>query len=159
MPTPPPETPRVFLDSSVLIAGSASFTGASRAILTLAEVGLLRLVVCPYVLEETERNLVKKLPEALPYYRRLCHSLKWELIEDPAPEEARQWIDVIEAKDAPVLAAAVQARPARLVTLNTKDFTMSPEVAEQTGLVICTPADLLREIRALLEAGLIPPLS
>lgn len=57
MPTLPPETPRIFLDSSVLVAGAASFTGASRAILILAELGLLKLVVCPYILKETERNL------------------------------------------------------------------------------------------------------
>lgn len=157
MPTLPPETPRIFLDSSVLVAGAASFTGASRAILILAELGLLKLVVCPYILKETERNLAKKLSEALPYYRRLCNSLDWEVVSDPAPAEVRRWAGIIETKDAPVLAAAVEAKPARLVTLNTKDFTS--EVARQTRLEICTPGNLVREIRALLEKklGASPP--
>ncbi len=155
MPTSPLETPRIFLDSSVLIAGVASFTGASRAILVLAELGLLKLVVCPYILKETDRNLAKKLPEALPYYRRLCNSLDWEVVSDPLPGDVRRWAGIIEAKDAPILAAAVEAKPARLVTLDTKDFT--PETAEQAELAICTPGDLLREIRALLEGKFASP--
>jgi hypothetical protein len=56
-----PNPPSVFLDASVLIAGSASFTGASRAVLILGELRLLKLVVCPHVSQEAERNLVKKL--------------------------------------------------------------------------------------------------
>lgn len=53
---PEPKTPRLFLDSSVIIAGLASRTGASHAILALAELGLIRLVGCPYILTEVERN-------------------------------------------------------------------------------------------------------
>lgn len=62
---PFPTAPRLFLDASVIIAALASEAGASRAILILAEVGLFRLVVCPYVLQEVERNLRKKLPTAV----------------------------------------------------------------------------------------------
>ena len=36
---------RVFADSSILIAGAASRTGASRAVLTMAEIGLFQLVI------------------------------------------------------------------------------------------------------------------
>lgn len=79
------------------------------------------------------------------------------MVSDPAPAEVRRWAGIIETKDAPVLAAAVEAKPARLVTLNTKDFTS--EVARQTRLEICTPGNLVREIRALLEKklGASPP--
>lgn len=44
--------PRIFLDSSVIISGSASRKGASHAVLVLCEIGLLRPVVCPYVTDE-----------------------------------------------------------------------------------------------------------
>lgn len=77
-----PEPPRVFIDASALIAGVASYTGASRALLMLAELGLIRFV-----------------------------------------------------------------------TLDKTDFLESPQVAEPSGLRICTPGQLLREIRRLL-AGL-----
>ena len=36
--------PTVFVDANILIAGSASRTGASRAVLGLAEIGLIQLV-------------------------------------------------------------------------------------------------------------------
>jgi predicted nucleic acid-binding protein len=151
---PPPEPPRIFLDASILVAGSASYTGASRAILTLGELGLLKLVVCPHVLQESERNITRKLPEALPYYRRLLQGLALETVDDASPETVAMWAEVIEAKDAPVLAAAIAASPHRLVTLDPKHFLDPPQVAERSGLAICTPAELLQEIRTLMESGL-----
>jgi predicted nucleic acid-binding protein len=46
---------RIFADSSVLIAGCGSRTGASHAVLTMAEIGLFKLVVSEQVLEECDR--------------------------------------------------------------------------------------------------------
>ena len=43
---------KVFADFSILIAGAASRTGASRAVLTMAEIGLFKLVVSEQVLAE-----------------------------------------------------------------------------------------------------------
>lgn len=45
---------RVFADSSILIAGSGSRTGASRAVLTMAEIGLFKLVISQQVLDECD---------------------------------------------------------------------------------------------------------
>lgn len=42
---------RGFADANVLIAGAGSPSGASRAVLTMAEIGLFRLVVCRQVLD------------------------------------------------------------------------------------------------------------
>jgi len=148
-----PEPPRVFLDASALIAGVASYTGASRALLTLAELGLITLVTCPYVQEEVRRNLELKLHEAVSYFDRLEESVPWEIIDDPTQDEVDLWLEVIIAKDAPVLAAAATAAPDRFVTLDKIDFLESPQVAQRSGLRICTPGQLLREIRRLL-AGL-----
>ncbi len=148
-----PTPPRLFLDASVLIAAIASERGASRVILTLAEVGLVRPVVCPYVLQEVERNLHRKFPDLLPMYRRLLDILNPEQAADPLPAEVQRWAAIIAPKDAPVLAAAIAARPHRLVTLDNKDFLANPQVMAQAGLVICTPGELLKQIRRLL-AGL-----
>jgi len=46
---------RIFADSSVLIAGCGSRTGASRAVLRMAEIGLFKLLVSEEVLEECKR--------------------------------------------------------------------------------------------------------
>ncbi|MBE2225274.1 MAG: PIN domain-containing protein, partial [Anaerolineae bacterium] len=49
--------PTVFVDANILIAGSASRTGASRVVLALAEFGMIQLIVSRQVLDETERNI------------------------------------------------------------------------------------------------------
>ena len=148
-----PTAPRVFLDASVIIAGVGSRVGASHAILALAELGLLRPVVCPYVLDETARNIERKTPEAVFRFRDVQNNIAWELVADPTPQQVQPWLDVIVAKDAPVLAAAVIAHPHWLVTLDTKDFIEPPEVAARSGLHIGTPGDLLKEIRHILARG------
>ena len=53
---------RIFADANVLIAGADSRSGASNALLRLAEVGIFRLVVSRQVLDEAERNVREKLP-------------------------------------------------------------------------------------------------
>jgi predicted nucleic acid-binding protein len=114
--------PRIFADASVLVAGAGSRTGASRAVLVMAEIGLYRLVVCRQVLDETERNLRKKLPAALPVFAELMMAINPEVVPDPGPEEVVRWQSVIEPKDAPILAAAVAASPDCFLTLDVKDF-------------------------------------
>ncbi len=144
---------RIFADSSVLIAGCGSRTGASRAVLTMAEIGLFKLVVSEQVLEECDRNLRKKLPAALPIFTQLIAIINPEIRPDPSLEESSQWAAIIEAKDTPILAATVRANIDRFLSLNTKDFTA--EVAIQSGLIIQTPAEFVREIREIVEKGLL----
>lgn len=143
---------KVFADSSILIAGAASRTGASRAVLTMAEIGLFKLVVSEQVLEECQRNLNKKLPAALPIFAQLLAAIDPAIQPNPPIAELARWTAIIEAKDAPILAAAALAKVDRLLSLNTKDFT--PEVATQSGLTIQTPAEFVREIRQIVEREL-----
>ena len=143
---------RIFADANVLIAGADSRSGASNALLRLAEVGLFRLVVSRQVLDEAERNVRKKLPRALPNFAALLAQLPMEIVPDPVDEECLRWADVIELKDTSILAAAVLAHVDRLVTLNTKDFT--PAVAQASGLFIQTPSELIQDIRRIVEENL-----
>ncbi len=143
---------RIFADANVLMAGADSRSGASRAVLMLAEVGLFRLVVCPQVLDEAERNLRKKLPAALPVFAELMAVLNLEIVPDPPPTTYHRWLTIIEAKDAPILEAAATANVDRFLTLNTKDFT--PFVAEQSGLLIQTPGEFITAVRNLISTNL-----
>jgi len=120
----------------------------------MAEIGLYRLVVCRQVLDESERNLRKKLPAALPIFAELMAAIGPEVVPDPDPEQVTRWQSVIEAKDAAILAAAVAAKPDRFLTLDEKDFIEPAHVAEQTGLRIETPGDFVQAIRALVAEGL-----
>jgi predicted nucleic acid-binding protein len=143
---------RIFVDANVLIAGADSRSGASNAVLQLAEVGLFRLVASRQVLDEAERNVRKKLPRALPNLVALLAQLPFEIVSDPADVDCLRWVDVIELKDTPILAAAVLAKVDRMVTLNTKDFT--PEVAQASGLSIQTPSALIQDLRRLVDENL-----
>ncbi len=145
---------RVFADATVLVAGAGSRTGASRAVLTMAEIGLYRLVVSRQVLDETERNLRKKLPAALPVFAELMAAIGPEIVPDPSSEEVVHWESVIDPKDAPILAAAVTAAPDRFLTLDVKDFIKPVQVAEESGLRIETPAEFVQAVRTLIEEGL-----
>jgi predicted nucleic acid-binding protein len=138
---------QVFADSSVIIAGAFSHTGASRAVLSMAEIGLYRLVVSRWVIDECERNLRAKFPAALPVFAQLLTNSNLVVVENPPEEVIAQWFPYIEAKAAPILAAAVQTQVDRLLTLNSKDFT--PQAAAVSGLRIQPPGEFIREIRAL----------
>ena len=142
---------RIFADANILIAGADSRSGASRAVLLMAEIGLFRLVVSRQVLDEAERNLRVKLPRALPNFAEQMAHLNLEILADPSLEESARWETIIEAKDAPILAAAVGANVDRILSLNTKDFT--PEVAEACGIPIQTPAQFIENIREIIDLG------
>ncbi|MEM8859593.1 MAG: PIN domain-containing protein [Chloroflexota bacterium] len=144
-------TIRIFADANILIAGANSKSGASYAVLRIAEVGLIDLVVSRQVLDEAERNLRLKLPQALPTFAEQLSLLDLEIIPDPKPEESAQWEPIIEVKDAPVLAAAVLAKVDRILSLNTKDFIQ--DVADQCGVPIQTPGEFIQDIRNILDLG------
>lgn len=139
---------RVFLDSSVIIAGSASSTGASRAVLILAEIGLFKAIVSQQVIQECQRNLANKLPVAMPAFLELLTRLALEVVDDPDAQDVARWQTIIEEKDAPILAAALRVNANRILTLNTKDFT--PEVALQAGIILQTPAQFIQNLREVI---------
>jgi predicted nucleic acid-binding protein len=143
---------RIFVDANVLVAGGDSRSGASNAVLQLAEVGLFRLVASRQVLDEVERNVRKKLPRALPNLVALLAQLPFEIVSDPADADCLRWVDVIELKDTPILAAAVLAKVDRMITLNTNDFT--PEVAQASSLSIQTPSASIQDLRRLVDEHL-----
>ncbi len=153
MEVSPPEPPHLFFDASVIIAGAASVHGASRALLVLAEVGLIRAVVSPFALAEVERNLRWKLPAAVPYFRRIHEAIQWEIVPDPPQAESEFWTKFVPLKDAPIIAAAIHAKPHRLITLDAKHLIDPPQVAAQSGLVIVTPGQMMQEIRQHIAAG------
>jgi len=145
--------PTVFVDANILIAGSASRKGASRVVLGQAEYGMIQLVATRQVLVETERNIRLKLPKILPFLSELLLRINLQILDDPELEQHARWLPIIEAKDAPILEAAVQFAPDYLLTLNSKDFT--PEVALATGLVIQSPGEFVQHIRHTLSQHLI----
>lgn len=134
---------RVFLNASVLFSASYSKMGSSRDLLREAIRGNLRIVVSQHVLQETERNLVQKAPNALPAFHELLTLVTADVAEKPTLKELKRAATYINLKDAPIVAAAVKARVDYLVTWDRKHFIDDPKVAERSGLTIITPDEFM----------------
>ncbi|MEW6325256.1 MAG: PIN domain-containing protein [Nitrospirota bacterium] len=142
---------RLFLDTSALIAGIVSTTGAAREVLRLCEAGVVEPMISRQVLTEADRNLSAKLPALVPDYRALMKQMAPVLVNDPSSKSVRWAARVIHAKDAPILAAAIDGKADYLITWNTRHFHQSA-VMEAVNFKIMTPGEFLEEFRrALLE--------
>jgi predicted nucleic acid-binding protein len=144
-------SPDLFFDSSALFAGIVSASGASRALLLLAEAGQVAITVSEQVVAETERAVARKIPRALPEFREAIHATGLRIVRDPLPDEIKGHAAIIAHQaDVPIVVAAMQAKTEYLVTLNTRHFLDDPTVAERSGLRIGTPADALAWVRRIL---------
>jgi predicted nucleic acid-binding protein len=144
---------QVFLDTSVLVSGVLSRSGASAAILDLGEAGEIVLVVSRQVLIEADRTFVVKFPPMVERYRSYVKHLAPLLADEPSSDAIKESAGVIDSDDAPILAAAKQARVDYLVTLNTKHF-LTPKVRAFYAAPIVTPGELLAAFRAFWEETL-----
>jgi predicted nucleic acid-binding protein len=112
---------RVFFDADALIAGSASATGASNVLLRLSEVGVIEGITSTQAVREVELNLAEKLPAALPAFRALIKSALG-VVPNPGPQALLQARHLADAKDAPILAAALENHSDYLVTFNVRHY-------------------------------------
>jgi len=136
--------PDLFLDSSTLFAGVVSPDGAARALLLLAEAGLITVTVSEQVVAETERAVARKVPQALMYYREALRSTRLCIVRDPSPEEVEAHRDIIVHRaDVPIVVAAMRASVDYLVALNRRHFINDPGVSARSGLRIGLPGDAL----------------
>jgi len=139
---------KLFFDSSALVAGVISPTGAARALLVLAEAGLISIVLSDQVIVETERVIARKAPRSLNYYRRSARAAVDRIIRAPSLEAVEKHHTIIRHQaDVPIVVAAMQEDVDYLVTLNRRHFIDDPKVAERSGLRIGTPGDALNWLR------------
>jgi putative PIN family toxin of toxin-antitoxin system len=141
---------RVFLDTNVLIAGLASRTGASAAILDLGESEEILIVMSQHVLVEADRVFLAKFPHLIDQFRMFIKNLAPLLIDDPKPQAVHEASEVIELDDAPILAAVKSEKVDYLVTLDTKHFKTS-KVGDYLTTPIVTPFEFLKAFRKFWE--------
>lgn len=140
--------PRVFVDADVLFAGAASPSehGASLVVLRLAEITLIEAITSRQVITEAERNLAIKLPQALPAFQLLV-SRCLQVVTNPRPDDLATYVGAADAKDLPILVAAVRERCPWLVTFNERHFQPGhPQVT------VLRPGDFLLRVREMLTA-------
>jgi predicted nucleic acid-binding protein len=135
----------VCVDADVLIAGLLSRSRASHAVLVLGELGLLRLVLPEAAVTEVRRNLAAKLPEAAPLFEEFLRAVSVE-IHRPTADDRERAQKLADAKDVPILAAAIGAGAPLLVTHNIRHFRSGQ------GVRVVRPRTLIEEARAWMSS-------
>lgn len=138
----------VFIDTSVLFSACLSKTGSSALILGYCRKNKIKGYISQYILSEIKRNVVQKLDQ-LGKLRLNFYILQANLniLENPTLEEIKICSEVIDQKDAPILASALKNKADYLITFNTKDFLLPKVKAFAKSLKILTPRDFVMQIR------------
>lgn len=138
----------IFLDSSALIAGAISESGAAHVLLNLGESRDIVLTVSELVIVESERSIARKSPRNLDDLRKLIKATNLRIVQNPSKEEVEANLYLInDPNDVPILLAAMKAKVDYLATHNRKHFLDDPKVSERSGLRIGTPGDVLAWLR------------
>lgn len=141
----------IFLDSSALIAGIISETGAAHVLLQLGETEDITLTISEVVFNETIRSIARKYPDNLQDVQKEIQTSKIQILPDPTYEEIQASLYLMDdPDDVPILLTAIKARVDYLATHDHKHFLNDPLVAERSGVRIGTPGDVLAWIRETL---------
>ena len=134
---------KVFLDASVLIAAAISPRGHARDLVLQGLRGEWSLYLSSLVLEETQRNLARKAPKALPAFMSFRRTLTTNLV-DPPKATVLEIAETVAVKDAPIVAAAVCVRAHYLATYDRRHLlSRAAVIRTQFGVEVVTPGDIL----------------
>jgi putative PIN family toxin of toxin-antitoxin system len=134
---------KVFLDSSVIIAGLVSKKGGSYEVLALAELNVIIPCICEDVVSEVFRNVQKKLPGSVAYFYTLFKKLPFKII-DLLEEDLALARKLINEKDALILASALSGEVDWLLSLD-KHF-LRGELEGKVKFPVCTPGEFLQRL-------------
>ncbi len=138
--------PLVLIDADVIFAGAAGPTeyGASLVILRMAEITLIEAITCQQVIGEVERNLIEKMPSALPALRLLV-SRCLKVVPTPTETEIDPYQGLAHTKDLPILVTAIREGCPMLVTFNQRHFQPGFPKVE-----VMLPSEFVQRVRYLL---------
>ena len=146
-PVDPVSPLRAFVDASVLMPAAISSRGSSRDLIDAGARGQIELVVSQNVLAETERNLYRKLPDALRTFWAQRDRLA---VVDPSYELVISVAEHIEPKDAPVVAGAIAADAEYLVSYDRRHLLGEADLIYQLYRIqVVTPDYLVARIANL----------
>ncbi len=138
---------RIFLDANVLFSAAYNTSNGLRGFFRLADVGICELLSSPFALDEARRNIARTHPVQTPELEQLITRIA--VCREATPDAVR-WARStgLPDKDAPILAAAVQAKANMLVTGDRAHFGVLYECKEG-GVEVLTPRAALERILAL----------
>src|SRR3990172_9060242 len=118
-----PKIPRIFLDTSAIIAAVMSPSGGAGLLFHLAQAGTIRLVVGKGILLETEEVLERKAPYLIGLFDQLFAEANIETVREPTANHLEKAKSLIEyVPDANVLAQAISTNPDWLVSHDREHF-------------------------------------
>ena len=134
----------VFLDSNILISALIGSARSAPVVLVdwLADSRAATLIAGRCCIQEVERNLVRKLPQAQPLWQQFVIASGIRIV--PCP---RKSIAGMNAKDTAVVAAAVSAAATHLVT-GDKRLPAEMHAAKSRLPQALTPREMLETLLA-----------
>jgi predicted nucleic acid-binding protein len=142
-----PKSPKIFLDTSVIIAAVMSPTGGARLLFHLSQAGVIHLIVGKGVLIETEEVLRRKAPSLMGLLAQLLEETNIEISSDPTVGQQKRAQSLPGyLPDANVLAQALAANPDWFVSHDREHFLGNPtltDLAFQMG----APGDVIVWLR------------
>lgn len=137
---------RVFIDSSVLIAAAISGKGNARELLKLGIINFFDLYISPEVLKESERNILLKAPNSIKDFYIFKKSLENKVVRSDK-KQILKVAEIIEVKDAPIVAGAMQAKADFLVTYDRKHLLQyKKEIEENFKVRVVTPDEAVKSL-------------
>ncbi|HEY7036149.1 MAG TPA: hypothetical protein VH482_32750 [Thermomicrobiales bacterium] len=124
-----------------------SSRGFANDLLLYAQRGRVGLVLSDFVLVETERNLEKSAPWAVPAFVYIRSNLTYRL-RNPSQRLIVDTERVVVTKDAPIIAAARSAHVKLVATYDRKHLLSNRQaILDAFGITVATPDDILTTLR------------
>ena len=146
---------RIFLDANVLFSAAHGAGSPLHGFFHLAEAGVCELIASRFALDEARRNIARKHPAQTAELEQLIARIA---VCREAAAEGVLWARStgLPEKDAPILAAAVQAKADMLVTGDRTDFG-DLYARKLRGVEVLPPRIALKRIIAAYGEGGGPP--
>ncbi|MDI6602739.1 MAG: putative toxin-antitoxin system toxin component, PIN family [Patescibacteria group bacterium] len=134
---------KIFFDTSALLSGLNSPSGASGIIISFFKLKKIILIISPEVILETERVIKNKFPLLeIPFFDFLTS--RPIITQKVTLKEIKSARAIVNSEDTPILAGAIKSRADFLITLDKKFYI---EVKNKTKIKILFPSEFLRKFR------------
>lgn len=135
----------LFLDANVLIAAALFPGGGSFRLITEAQQSGFFLFASAYVLDETIKNLKEDYPDCLARLKSLLLFSGLKILPNSSRKEVAKAVKLIDFKDAPVLAVALQRKMDFLITLDRGHFFTQQLAQADLPCEILIPGDFIKK--------------
>ena len=142
-----PKSPRIFPDTSVIIAALMSGTGGARLLFHLSHAGAIQLVAGKGILQEAEEVLRRKAPNLMGLLAQFLEEANVDISPAPTSKQRKDATFMLDyPPDANVLAQAIASQCDWLVTHDKEHFLNNPALKD-LSFQIGKPGDVIAWLR------------